>query len=345
MENNNEQTATTTESSGANATTQTQSAGASGGTAAAGAPGAQTQGTGNDGAAPQGTGAGTAEQQAAQAAAYSPNFKFKVKDKELEFDDFVKPIIKNKDLEAKFREMYEKAHGIEEVKASREQLKTQAQEWQGKYTQVEQGLKSLGDVVKKKDFDSLFDVFKISEDDIINWSIGKLKYRELPADQRAVIDQQRQQQIEFDSATTMNQQLQQQMQMLQGQQATMELNQELARPDIVSIATAYDTRTGKPGSFKTEVIRRGQYYEAVHKISPPASQLVAELVSLIGAPAPSTQTQEATSQGQSGQTTQAQQQKPVIANFQSGGAKSPARKVINSIDDLRALRQQNLSST
>jgi hypothetical protein len=57
--------------------------------------------------------------------AWKPSFKFKVKDKELEFDDFVKPIIKTKDLEQKFKDLYEKAHGLDEVKTSRETFKQQ----------------------------------------------------------------------------------------------------------------------------------------------------------------------------------------------------------------------------
>jgi hypothetical protein len=124
------------------------------------------------------------------------------------------------------------------------------------------------------------------------------------------------------------------------QQATFELNQELNAPNVAQAIAAYDGRLAKPGSFKAEVIRRGQYYEAVHKISPPASQLVQEVLSLIGAQAEGSQSIQASSQEQSGQTVhQNQQQKPTISSFAGGGAKSPTRKVPGSIDDLRKMRQ------
>lgn len=284
---------------------------------------------------------GVAQDTSAKAgtAAYTPNFKFKVKDKELEFDDFLKPIIKTKDLETKARELYEKAHGLDEVKTAREAFKTQAEEWKGKFTQVEQSLHTLGTYVKKGDFRTFFQALNIPKDKIIQYAIEELKYQELPPEQRAAIEQQREREIAFEQAGTQNQQLQQQMSQLVQQQATFELNQELARPEIATAITAYDTRLGQAGAFKAEVIRRGQYYEAVHKISPPASQLVTEILSLIGVQAQAQQGTQASSTATPSQVAHNQQQKPVISSFAGGGAKSPTRKVPSSIEDLRKMRQ------
>lgn len=284
---------------------------------------------------------GVAQDTSAKAgtAAYTPNFKFKVKDKELEFDDFLKPIIKTKDLETKARELYEKAHGLDEVKAAREAFKTQAEEWKGKFTQVEQSLHTLGTYVKKGDFRTFFQALNIPKDKIIQYAIEELKYQELPPEQRAAIEQQREREIAFEQAGAQNQMLQQQMSQLVQQQATFELNQELARPEIATAITAYDTRLGQAGAFKAEVIRRGQYYEAVHKISPPASQLVTEILSLIGVQAQAQQGTQASSTATPSQVAHNQQQKPVISSFAGGGAKSPTRKVPSSIEDLRKMRQ------
>lgn len=279
--------------------------------------------------------------QATEAAInqYTPNFKFKVNDKELEIDDFLKPIVKNKDVETKLREIYEKAHGIDAVKTAREQFKKQAEEWQGKYTTVETSLQSLGQMVKKGDYRTFFDVLNIPKQDIINYAIQELKYQELPPEQRQAIDAEREREIALSQTSQQNQMLQQQMAQMVQQQAQFELNQELAAPTVAQVITAYDTRAGKPGAFRAEVIRRGQYYEAVHKISPPASQLVQEVLALVG-------TQQAqpgpmdSSQDSSGQTASSQQQKPVIPSFSGGGTKSPtSRKVPSSIEDLRKMRQ------
>ncbi|HZX13692.1 MAG TPA: hypothetical protein VFF49_04755 [Thermodesulfobacteriota bacterium] len=276
------------------------------------------------------TGSGSA----GDSAPYTPNFKFKVKDKELEFDEFVKPIIKNKDLEAKFREIYERSHGLDEVKTSRESFKQQVEEWKGKYGQVEQSLQTLGGFVKKNDFKSFFQALNIPKDKIIQYAIEELKYQELPPEQRQAIDMQREKELEFEQSSLQNQALQNQMAQLVQQQTAFELNQELAKPEIAQTISAYDSRVGNPGAFRAEIIRRGQYYEAVHKISPPASQLIAEVLNLIGG---NTVQGVAPQSGTSGQM--AQSQKPTITNFQGGGTKSPARRVPTSIEDLRKMRQ------
>lgn len=294
-------------------------------------------GAGNDGATSEGTGGAAKASDTPQA--YVPSFKFKVKDKELDFDDFVKPVVKTKDVEQKIKDLYEKAHGLDEVKTSRDSFKAQADEWKGKYTTVETSLQTLGGYVKKDDFRSFFQALNIPKEKIIKYAIEELKYQEMPADQRAILDAQREKEQALEQTSFQNQTLQQQMAQMIQKQTEFELNQELTKSDVAQAISAYDTRLAKPGAFKAEVIRRGQYYEAVHKTSPPASQLVAEVLSLIGVQAQAQQGTEAASQGTSSQTVQ-QSQKPVISSFQGSGAKSPARKVPQSIEDLRKMRQQ-----
>ena len=323
------QTPQTPQTTTANAGTGAQS------TTGEGVQTAQAAGAGNDGAVSQGTGA-----QNDPTQAWKPSFKFKVKDKELEFDDFIKPIVKTKDVEEKLRRLYQRGHGIEEVEKSRDMFKTQIEEWKGKYSQVENSLQTLGAYVKKGDFRTFFQALNIPKDKIIQYAIEELKYQELSPEQRQQVDLQRQQQTEFEMALTQNQTLQNQMSQMIQRQTEMELSQELAKPEVASAITAYEAQHGKVGAFKAEVIRRGQYYEAVHKISPPAAQLVEEVLSLIGAQAQPAQVPQAPSKEMSAQAVLNQQAKPVISSFQGGGAKSPAKKVPTSIDDLRKMRQQ-----
>lgn len=279
------------------------------------------------------------------AAIYKPNFKFKVKDKELEFDEAYKPWVKNQEDEKKLRDLHERAFGLDEVKQSRDSVKKQYEEMSSKYNEVESSLKTLGTYVKKGDFRSFFDILNIPKDKIINYAIEELKYAELPADQKAIIDQQRNQQLEFESRVSENQQLQSKVAQLVQQQTTFELNQEFAKPEVSQVAQAYDSRAGKPGAFQAEVIRRGQYYEAVHNISPTATQLVGEVLNLIGSnPVQSSQgmnapTQQQVMQGQHNSGSQTQKQKPVITTLSGNAGKSPTKKVYSSLDDLRKARQ------
>lgn len=270
---------------------------------------------------------------------WTPSYKFKIKDKEQEFDDFVKPIVKTKDVEEKIKSLYEKAYGLDEVKTSRESFKQQVEEWKGKYGQVEQSLKTLGDYVKKGDFNTFFGALNIPKDKIIQYAIEELKYQELPQDQRQAIDLQRQQQTEFEKAQQMNQTLHQQMAQMVQRQTEFELNQALASPDIAEAISSYETLVGKPGLIRNEIIKRGQYYELTQKESPSAKQLVDEVLGLIINQANSAKPSTTTSISTPGQVVQNQKEKPVISSFQ-GGAKSPTKKVPTSIDDLRKMRQQ-----
>lgn len=328
---------TMNETSGGEATQTTNTETTAQSTSGAGVQPTKEAGAGNDGATSQGSGGAAQTGDASQT--YVPNFKFKVKDKELDFDDFVKPVVKTKDVEQKIKDLYEKAHGLDEVKTSRDSFKAQADEWKGKYATVETSLQTLGGYVKKDDFRSFFQALNIPKEKIIKYAIEELKYQEMPADQRAILDAQREKEQALEQTSFQNQTLQQQMAQMIQKQTEFELTQELAKPEIAQTIAAYDARLAKPGAFKAEVIRRGQYYEAVHKTSPPASQLVAEILALVGAQAPAQQGTETTSQGTSSQTVQ-QSQKPVISSFQGSGAKSPARKVPQSIEDLRKMRQQ-----
>jgi hypothetical protein len=116
-------------------------------------------------------------------------------------------------------------------------------------------------------------------------------------------------------------------------QAKQELVSEMSRPEVTQAIATFDARLGKPGAFESEVIRRGQYYEQVHKVSPPASQLVQEVLAFVGSKPQAPQTTAS-------QVVHAQAEKPVIPTFAGGSQKSPTQKMPSSIDDLKRLRQQ-----
>lgn len=271
--------------------------------------------------------------------AWTPSYEFTVKDKKLQMDELFKPLIKSKDVEAKLKELYEKAHGLDEVKTSRETFKERATAAETKYQQTEQNLKMLGDVVKKGDFSTFFEVLNIPKQQILNYAIQELKFLELPAEQQAAIEAQRQQQQQFQYAQQENQTLQQQMQNMVVQQARQELNFETSKPEVQNAAQAFDARVGKQGAFMSEVIKRGQYYEAVHKTSPPAQQLVNEVLQFVGMSAANPQVQ-ATPQAIPSQGVVPNSPLPVIPAFNGSVSKSPVRKAPSSIQDLREMRKQ-----
>lgn len=275
----------------------------------------------------------------AEAPAWTPSYEFTVKDKKLQMDDMLKPLIKSKDVEAKLKDLYEKAHGLDEVKTSRETYKERATVAEQKYQQTEQNLKLLGDVVKKQDFNTFFEVLNIPKEQILQYAIQELKFQQLPAEEQAAIEQRRQYEQQFQNTQQENQTLQQQMQNMVVQQARQELNFETSKPEVTSAAQAFDARVGKQGAFMSEVIKRGQYYEAVHKTSPPAQQLVQEVLQFVGMPSMDPQGHNAP-QAFPSQGVVQNSQKPVIPAFNGSVSKSPVRKAPTSIQDLRDMRKQ-----
>jgi len=295
--------------------------------------GAENTGTTNDVAPPSETGT---DPQAVVAPPYVPTYKFKVKDKELEFDEFVRPSIKSKEHEQRLKEIYEQANGLPEVKQSRD-------EWKTKYSTVEGSINKLGQYVQKNDFNSFFTALNIPKEKIIEYAINELKFQELPPEQKATIEAQRQQQLALEQVQAQNQNYQTQMAEMVQRQTEFEMNQVFSRPDVALAVEKFDAYMGKPGTFKTEIIKRGQYYETVHGRSPSPMELVSEFLQFVGVNAP-------TQQGNLGASQQvmpgqAQQSKPTITSFASAGSKSPTKRVINSIDDIKKRREELADTT
>lgn len=285
---------------------------------------------------------------AAGVPAWMPEFKFKVKDKELEFDDFVKPIIKSKEVNDKIKDLYLKAHGLDEVKQSRDHFQNQYKAENEKITTIEKNLQNIGVTVKNKDFGTFFDLLKIDKNDVMNYFIEELKFQELPAEQKQAIERQRQVEREYQTAQEQNQGLQTQMQEMMIKQTKFEFAQVFASPDVAPAIQQFEARVGQPGAFEKAILERGQYYEAVHKTSPPVRQLVNEVLTLAGLSSGMPgQAQQAplTQQSNASQVVHAQNQKPVIPSFSGGSStKSPARQVVGTIDDIRKRRQELLQN-
>lgn len=261
-------------------------------------------------------------------AAYNPNFKFKVLDKELEFDELLRPLITNKEIEDKVRELYSKGHGIDHIKEQRQALQEKLGKLEPQYTSLNKGLDMLNSMVQKGDYFGFFNALKIPEEDILKYALSRVKYKELPPEQRAEQDRAYQEQQRLGYLENSNQQL---LEMYQNQavsQRSNELDSYLSRADIGQVVQAFDARVGQPGAFRDEVIKRGQYYASVgggKDIS--VEQAVNEVMHLLGGAA-----QKAPSVNPA--TVAAQQAKPVIPNIKGRGT-SPTKQAIRSVKDLK----------
>jgi hypothetical protein len=319
--------------------------------AARGADGKFQKPAGTEAAAPAQLPTGQAQE--GEKAPYAPNYKYKVMDKELEIPEKFRALMTDAESEKDVRELFEKANGIEFVKGNlqreREMRRGVEQEYRAQAGQIEE----LREDYRRKDFDSFFGKLNIPFDDLLQYVHGKLSYEKLPPEQRQVLDAQRAAEHRALQLERQGTQVQQHQEQMLAQAVQHGLGLALARADVKSAADAHDTRVGKPGAFREEVIRRGEFYWVTQGKLIPPDQAVAEVLSLIGTPAASAQasaTQAAAPAAQVQSPAEAMQAPPaapapqaktppVIPNVQ-GKTTSPLPTKPRSIAELKKLAAQ-----
>jgi len=276
------------------------------------------------------------------AETWEPNYKFKVKDQELEFDEWARPLVKDKDVEDKFRDVFSKAHGIDDIKSVRDTLRQELDTVKPEYERITGMLDQVSNMVQNKDYKSFFNALQIPKEDILKYAVSELKYQEMSPEERQKIDAQDQAQQRLRDLEEQNQSLSKNYQETVHRQMTTELDTQLSRPDISEIVTNYDTRMGRPGAFKQEIYNRGALYEQTYGKTYSATELVNELVQILGG-TPQPQASVAPQPG-SGQTPVVKPEaKQTLPNIQGAGGSSPSKKRPKSLDDLRELRRQMTS--
>jgi len=284
---------------------------------------------------------GSGEQQ--EAPKYEPNYKFRVMDEEKEFDEFLRGAVTQKEHEEKLRDLYTKAHGLEANKRTldtyKQKVETHYRPLEDKYTQTMNNISYLDQAVQKKDYQTFFDTLKIPKQDILKYALDLVQYEELPADQKAMIDRQRETERNNEMLSYQTQTYQTQAQEYAIELRTMQLNNELMRPEVNSFVQNFDTKAGKPGAFRDQVIRHANlaFYQSQGAVDMPVGQAVQEVMGLYG----NLVAQQAPQTTQT-PSIQAMQRPPVIPNIQSSG-NSPAKKMPRSIADLKKIAKQRQS--
>ncbi len=112
--------------------------------------------------------------------AYTPDFKVKIKGKEHEIDEMFRGLIKDADSEKKVKEIFEKAYGIESVKADRQAIK---QEHEGFRSAVIPFLQTYDQFTQLRDQGNLgaaFKVANISDEQVFEYALQKLQMDQNP---------------------------------------------------------------------------------------------------------------------------------------------------------------------
>ena len=262
---------------------------------------------------------------------YTPNYKFKYASKEShdplegEFDEFIRPAIKDAETEKQIRSLYEKARGLDFVhphyKETRESFKTLKSE----HDQITQELKELGGSIRDGNLDKTFSTLGISEDLLFKYVADKLEYKQLPPEEKQRMERERQ--IEEQKYAAENQvgTLQAQYNSTAVQLRGMQLEMGLGNSEYSPMIEAFDSRRGK-GAFKNRVIKYGSdAFASTGKdltVEEAIAGVIQEYEPFINQTAPQEPQQFS------------QKKPPVIPNI-SGRNTVPTSKSITSIDDIK----------
>ncbi len=268
-------------------------------------------------------------------AAFTPNFKLKIMDKDHEVPEVLRAAMKDEASEKQIRELCEKAFGLDYVKPKLEEARKQTQEVTGKLNTVQAQVQHAVTLYQRGDFDGWLKFLQVPQERVLQWVADKIHYNQLPEDQRVILDQRKQAEERAYAAEQQASQLQSTHEQLLNQQVLGALDSVLARPDVKAVADAYDARVGQPGAFKTEVCTRGDSAWRAGKGIVPPEQLVQEMLKIFG-PLASTPAPAATTAAQPAPAADPSPKKapPVIPNI-SGRGGSAIASPIRSLDELR----------
>ncbi len=278
-------------------------------------------------------------------AAYTPNLKFKVMDKEHEFHPFLKDAIKDADTEKQIREIYEKAYGLDHVKPKYQEARKEALSYKQEVEEIKGGITELRETYQRGDLDSFFSKLNIPEEKVLQWAVQKVEYMQLPPEQRQVLDKQRnaeQRAIELEKRLqTQDRDYSERI----SETKIYALQLSLDRADVKSFADQFDSQVGKPGSFRDAVIQVGEAAFTTKGIDLTPEQAVNEVMQHYGKffrPGQSTGTPpapQAAAPGQPPTPAAPRKEPPVIPNV-GGRSASPMKQKPKSLEDIKKLASQ-----
>lgn len=294
------------------------------------------------------------------ASEFTPDFTFKVKDQVHEFSDWIKPLVTDKESEEQARDIMTKVHGFDELKNSRDQYKSQAQELSNiaqEYNTIQEGLKEASHYANTGNFGAMFKKLGVSQESVKAY-MDQQEYLQTvatPEEQQQYNQMTLQQQQNFQLQQRLQQQEQQNFQ-IQQNALNQEFESYMSNPQVSEAAQALNERLGNPNAFREQVANYaiGQLNTTGQPVG--VAQAINHVVQLAGV---SNQAQASTpmpgqamvqNQAQNGYAyggghtspQQAQQgmsvvqEKPSIPVIPSSGH-SPIKAEVKSIDDLRKL--------
>lgn len=281
---------------------------------------------------------------AAQTPAYVPNYEYQFDGQKKQIDPMFHGLIKDAATEEKIRKMFQQSEAFprynEKVTNYEKRIKEELEPAAQQYKIIDTQLKQVGELYKKGattgELDDFFEALKISDDSLFKYVARKLNYQDLPEEQRRLYDENRQyknraSQLESEVSANRDKAVAEVI-----QSRSFQLDQSLNQGEIKQTVDAVDTAMGAPGAFRQRVIEIGRL-AALDPVNP-RDMTVDEAVKIaLQGFSPFMKVQGSVATQTSGAA------KPAVIKNVSGTAATPAKRVIRSLDDIRA-RQKELSS-
>lgn len=191
---------------------------------------------------------------------YTPNYKFKVMDKEHEIPEFLRSAITDPESERKIKELHEKAMGLDIVKPRFQQERERSKQLGDRVGVYASKVETLRKHYGRKDFGAIFSELSLPENEVLQYFVEKAKYNELTDGEKQAHDLRQQAQQQAWTAEDRVEKLQGSLEQNSEQAKRTAAQHLLAKPDVQAFAKSFESQPGrKPGDFWDAMCDEGDY--------------------------------------------------------------------------------------
>ena len=233
--------------------------------------------------------------------------------------------------EAKAKDLYTKAFGLDEVKPKYESERQKRTELEGEINNIRTEINTILEHKQKGDLGAFFGSLGLTDDQVASYMLEKIKQRELPPEQQKVYTDLEALRRESSSKDKQVQEMNRMWQQAASQARRVELDSVLARTDINQLMRGYEGRIKKPGAFRDLVIKHAlaEFHTTGKDLT--ADEAAKAVMEMLG--------DVYTSQGEDTSSVAEVKALPVIPNV-GGRNVSPTQKIPRSIEDLKKIRAE-----
>lgn len=292
---------------------------------------------------------------------HKPQVKFKagvynketreLEQKEFEIDKRFHPLMKDAESEKLVRELHEKAFGLDSVKERYVEEKTKNQNLFKENTDIKSGISGLRKIYQgaiasgnMHKLDPFFQKLNIPQDVLTEYVLAKVQLNEMDPAQKQAIQAQITAEQRAEALAEQQEQFQQQTFTQAQQMKALMLDSALARAEVSALASEFDNRFGRPGAFREEVAKFGEYewLKSQGKVDLSPDQAIKKVIehyALTSAPRVPAATSAAAAPAAPGTRQIVQRTTKTLPNV-AGRSSSPLAQKPRSIEDIKKITQE-----